>query len=74
MNLNWGETLGMSALMGTLNIFAGVGSAMSTVAGNMGKMAIDLNSRWALRILAGGIAGGTEALYDLTSYLIGKLM
>ena len=64
----------MSALMGTLNIFAGIGSAMSTVAGNMGKAAIDLNSRWAFRALAGGIAGGTEALYDLTSYLIGRII
>lgn len=74
VNLNWGETFGMSALMGTLNIFAGIGSAMSTVAGNMGKAASDLIFRWTFRALAGGIAGGTEALYDLTSYLIGRII
>lgn len=28
----------------------------------------------ALRILAGGIAASTEALYDLSSYLLSKLL
>ena len=60
--------------MGSLNIFAGMGSAMSTIASNMGRVVVDLNSKVALRILAGIISGGTEATYDLASYLIGKLI
>ena len=72
--INWGETLTTSAIMGSLNIFAGMGSAMSSLAGSMGRVAIDVNSKFALRFLAGLIAGGTEATYDLTSYLIGKLI
>lgn len=74
VNINWGETLLTSAVMGSLNIFAGMGSAMSSIAGSMGRAATDLNSKFALRLLAGMIAGGTEAAYDLTSYLIGKLI
>ena len=68
--INWSETLITSSIMGTLNIFAGLGSGLSTIAGNAGKTAIDINTRFACRVLAGGIAGGTEALYDLISYLI----
>lgn len=33
-----------------------------------------VNSKFALRFLAALIAGGTETAYDLTSYLIGKLI
>ena len=33
-----------------------------------------INSKFALRFLTGLIAGGTEAAYDLTSYLLGKLL
>ncbi len=74
VNVNWNETIAISALMGSLNIFASMGSAMSTIASNMGRVAVDLNSKVALRILAGIISGGTEATYDLASYLIGKLI
>ncbi|MCM1350603.1 MAG: hypothetical protein NC182_05310 [Prevotella sp.] len=74
VNINWGETLLTSAVMGSLNIFAGMGSAMSSIAGSMGRVATDLNSKFALRLLSGMIAGGTEAAYDLISYLIGKLL
>ena len=74
VTIDWQETFVLSAMTGALNVFAGIGSGMSTIAGNMGRAAIDINSKWALRILAGTIAGGTEALFDLASYLIGKLV
>ena len=74
VDINWGETLATSSIMGSLNILAGMGSAMSSIAGSMGRVATDVNSKFALRFLAGLIAGGTEAAYDLTSYLIGKLI
>ena len=74
VDIDWGETLATSAIMGSLNILAGMGSAMSSIAGSMGRVATDVNSKFALRFLAGLIAGGTEAAYDLTSYLIGKLI
>ena len=61
-------------MMGSLNTLAGIGSAMSSIVGTMGKVATDVNSKFALRFLAGLIAGGTEAVYDLTSYLLGKLI
>lgn len=60
--------------MGSLNIFAGMGAAMSSIAGSMARVATDLNSKLTLRILAGIIAGGTEAAYDLVSYFIGILI
>ena len=63
-----------SVIMGSLNILAGMGSAMSSIAGSMGRVATDVNSKFALRFLAGLIAGGTEAAYDLTSYHFGKLI
>ena len=74
VDVDWGETLATSAIMGSLNILAGMGSAMSSIAGSMGRVATDVNSKFALRFLAALIAGGTEATYDLTSYLIGKLI
>lgn len=74
VDIDWGETLATSAIMGSLNILAGMGSAMSSIAGSMGRVATDVNSKFALRFLAGLIAGGTEAAYDLTSYLLGKLI
>lgn len=74
VGINWEETLTTSAIMGALNIFAGMGSAMSSIAGSMGRAVKDANSQFALRFLAGFIAGGTEAAYDITSYILGKLM
>ena len=74
VDINWEETLMTSLIMGSLNIFAGMGAAMSSIAGSMARVATDLNSKLALRILAGIIAGGTEAAYDLVSYLIGTLI
>ena len=59
--------------MGSLNTFAGIGSGMSTIVGEFGKNTINLNSKIASRIVAGGIAGGTEMIYDFVSYLIEKL-
>ena len=37
-------------------------------------VAMDVNSKIALRFLAGLIAGSTEAAYDLISYLLRKLI
>ena len=58
--------------MGTLNILAGIGSGVSSIIGEMGKVkGISTNSKWAHRLLAGTIAGGTEVFYDTASYLYG---
>lgn len=40
----------------------------------MARKAIDANLRFALKLLSGIIAGGTEAAYDIASYLINRLM
>ena len=40
----------------------------------MGRAVTDASSQFALRFLAGFIAGGTEAAYDITSYILGKIM
>lgn len=73
-NISLKDTLVSSVIMGGLNIFAGIGSGMSSIVGNAGKVAIDANSQLALRIIAGSIAASTEALYDLSSYLLSKLL
>lgn len=74
VDINWGETLATSAIMGSLNIFAGMGSAMSSIAGSMGRAVTGANSQFALKLLSGLIAGGTEATYDISSYLINRLI
>lgn len=74
VDINWNETITMSAVMESLNIFVDLGLGISSIAGNMGKLATDFNSKLTLRILAGNIAGGIEATYDLISYLIGKIV
>ena len=74
VDINWGETIGMSIIMGLLNIFAGMGAGMSSMAGSMARTAIDANSKFALKLLSGLIAGGTEAAYDISSYLINRLI
>ncbi len=63
----------MSALMGTLNILAGVGSGMAATVAEYGKTYKCFDSKLASRVLAGMIASGTEVIYDLTSYILGKL-
>lgn len=73
VNINLTETLISSTIMGMLNIFAGIGSAISSASINMSKMLIDLNSKLSLRLLAGLTASSTEATYDLISYLILKI-
>ena len=74
VDINWGETIGMSTIMGLLNIFAGMGAGMSSVAGSMARTASDVNSKFALKLLSRLIAGGTEAAYDISSYLINRLI
>ena len=74
VDVDWGETLLTSAIMGVLNFFAGMGSGVSSIVGAMGGAATNINSQLALRLLAGLIAGGTEGAYDLISYLLGKLI
>lgn len=74
VNLNMPELLVTSTFMGTLNIIAGVGSGAASIVGELGKTSgIGANSQWAHRILSGSIAGATETLYDVTSYLYGFL-
>ena len=38
VDINWGETLATSAIIGSLNILAGMGSAMSSIAVSMREM------------------------------------
>ena len=40
----------------------------------MAGLTIDANSKFALNLLSGLIAGGTEAAYDISSYLIKRLI
>ena len=61
-------------ITGTLNIFAGLGAATSTIISGMGRIAADVNSKVALRIVSRLIAGGTEATYDSISYLISVIL
>ena len=70
VQLNPSELISASLIMGTLNIFAGIGSGISSIVGGIGRNTMDINSRWAYRILAATIAGGTEASYDLISYIL----
>ena len=74
VDINLGETISMSTIMGLLNIFAGMGAGMSSVAGSMTGTAIDANSKFALKLLSDLTAGGTEAAYDISSYLINRLI
>lgn len=62
IDINWEETIGMSAVMELLNIFAGMGVGMSSVEGSMARTAIDVNSKFALRLLSGLIAGERKLL------------
>lgn len=73
-NIDWKKTLATSTLMGFLNIFAGLGSGMASCAGKMCKSATTLDSKFALKYLESIFSGGTEALYDLSSYLIGEIL
>lgn len=68
------DTIMNSFIMGSLNVFAGLGAAASTITSGMGRIAADVNSKVALRIVSGLIAGGTEATYDSISYLISVIL
>jgi hypothetical protein len=77
-DLSWGEVALQSLAVGTLNVLAGVGSGMSTVLANAPQKAIELGisygSNYALRLSAGLVAGGTEAIFDLSTWLISHFM
>ena len=68
------DTIMNSIIMGSLNIFAGLGATASTITSGMGRIAADVNSKVALRIVSGLIAGETEATYDSISYLISVIL
>ena len=71
-SVNLMDLITSSIVMGGLNMFAGIGSGMSSAIANMGNVAgLGANSQWAYRLLSGVVAGGTEAFYDITSYLYG---
>ena len=72
VDIDWQDTLTMAAFAGTLNILAGIGSGMSSVAAEAGKVAISIDSKLAASISAGMIAGATEALYDTVTYIFNK--
>ena len=73
VNINWESVLANSAVMGSLNIFAGVASGMSSLIAETGKTAIQANSVLAARLLAGTLSGSAEAIFDSTSLFIGWL-
>lgn len=63
-----------SIIMGSLNVMAGFMSASSGAASQLGKIETNANSQFALRLVSGMIAGGTELTYDLISWIYGKIM
>lgn len=70
-SVNTKSLIHSSITIGALNILAGFGSGISSEIANLGKIAIDSNSQWAHRLLAGTVSGATEAFYDTLSYLYG---
>ena len=73
VNINWGSVLANSAVMGSLNIYAGAASGMSSLIDETGKTAVQANSVLVARLLAGTLSGSAEAIYDSTSLFIGWL-
>lgn len=69
VDIDWKETVQSSLFVGTLNVFAGIGSGIATTISSLGQTATQISSTWACRIIAGGIAAGTEAIYDVTTYI-----
>ena len=70
VSINWRETIQMSMFAGALNIFAGIGSG----AANIVVTATNAGTKLALGILSGAIAGGTEFVYDASTYFLGELL
>ena len=66
-SIDYGRLALDSTFMGGLNVLAGFMSAISSVSILMGKVETNLNSKFALRLLSGMIAGGTEVTYDFVS-------
>ena len=73
-DINWKETFKSSAITGLLNVYAGIGSGGATILGNAGKAFTELSSKTAYQLLSGILAGTTEAIFDLCSYLISQLL
>lgn len=69
-DLDWESILANSAAMDCLNILAGVASGASSIVADTEKISTQADSIFACRLLAGTIAGMTEAVYDSVSYLI----
>ena len=72
--LDINELLLKSTIMGLFNIVGGVASGISSTASSMGKISIELDSKFALGLLAGIIAGGSELFYDLIYFITDLLM
>lgn len=70
VNINWDETLQMSTLMGTLNIFAGLASGTASIVAK----ATECGTKTTLRVLAGSIAGSAEFIYDAISLFFSELI
>ncbi|MGM9972326.1 MAG: hypothetical protein ACI35W_07945 [Anaeroplasmataceae bacterium] len=61
-------------LAGSLNIFAGIGSGVSSIVGGLSRTAnVTMNTIVSSRLAAGMVIIGTEAVYDLISYFIRKV-
>jgi len=74
-DINWSETIKMATLTGALNGLIGIASSVSTGFANMALEAgLEFDTVIACRLLAGIVAGGTEAVFDLVTYLINKLL
>ena len=74
--VDWEKMFFQSSTVGVLNILAGVGAGVSSALSAAPQKAIMLGisygSRNALRLLAGVVAGGTEAVFDLSAWLISR--
>ncbi len=71
--IDYGRLALDSTVMGSLNIIAGFLSSASGITSATGRVETNLNSKFALRFVSGLIAGGTETIYDLVSWLYGKI-
>ena len=64
------EKSAKASFAGGLNIFAGIGSGAASIVGT----ATNAGSNLARGILSRAIAGGTEFVYDASTYFLGELL
>ena len=75
VSFNSSSAMQSAILAGSLNIFAGIGSGIASIVGGDTRMAgATMNTIFASRFASSMIIAGTEATYDLISYLIRKVI